>query len=191
MEEKEENNNGSCREAEGILSMNCDRGAELLAADCCGFWKCTWLQEWSLPWRKFHKVLTKDIKVPHLPQEFTEMQIARSFEHGEMITAYLPSIQALYKLLTRLLLLITVRNYLWEEIYFQSHPVQLFSWAVRLDFETETPVKNRVPSGRGKDLFVSSFCGSWSKVKVLRKDWNSVGALLKGVVSLLFGKILA
>lgn len=45
-----------------------------------------------------------------LPQEFTEMQIAKSCEHGEMI-----------------LLLMTVRKYLWEEMYFQSHSVQVFS----------------------------------------------------------------
>lgn len=36
MEEKEENNNGSSREAEDILSMVCSGGTELLAADCCG-----------------------------------------------------------------------------------------------------------------------------------------------------------
>lgn len=32
----EENNDGSCREAEGILSMICGGGTELLAAECCG-----------------------------------------------------------------------------------------------------------------------------------------------------------
>lgn len=63
-----------------------------------------------------------------LPQEFTEMQIAKSCEHGE-----------------RILLLMTVRKYLWEEMYFQSHSVQVFSWAGRLDVASETLVKSRLP----------------------------------------------
>lgn len=52
-------------------------------------------------------------------------------------------------------------------------------------------MKIKLPSGKRKDSLVSAFCGSQSKVKVLRKYVNSVGSLIRGVVNFLLGEIFS
>jgi len=68
-------------------------------------------------------------------------------------------LKALYEPLTKLLLLLSVRNCLLEEMGFLSDPIQLLSCAGRLGFKREKPGKSTLTSGTGKDSLVSACCG--------------------------------